>query len=64
LKIPLSSFLIGRNKDTCTHTIERKYLEKTTMLKTPKAIKRYCGKFRSLLYNHDTIPPNWLLKDY
>ena len=34
------------------------------MLKTPKAIKRYCGKFRSLLYNHDTIPPNWLLKDY
>jgi len=35
------------------------------MLKTPKAIKRdILGKFRSLLYNHDTIPPNWLLKDY
>ncbi len=35
------------------------------MLKTPKAIKRdILGKFRSLLYTHDTIPPNWLLKDY
>jgi len=35
------------------------------MLKTPKTIKRdILGKFRSLLYNHDTIPPDWLLKDY
>ena len=35
------------------------------MLKTPKAIKRdILSKFRSLLYKHDTIPPNWLLRDY
>ena len=35
------------------------------MLKTPKAIKRdILGKFRSQLDKYDTIPPNWLLKDY
>lgn len=35
------------------------------MLKTPKAIKRdILGKFRSILYNQDTIPTDWLLKDY
>jgi hypothetical protein len=57
--------LIGRTRIRAPITIKRKYLEKITMLKTPKAIKRdILGKFRSLLYNHDTIPPNWLLKDY
>jgi len=47
------------------NTIERRYLEKTNMLKTPKAIKRdILSKFRSQLDDHDTIPPKWLHEDY
>ena len=35
------------------------------MSKTLKAIKRdILDNFRSLLSNHDTIPPKWLMKDY